>query len=153
MKTPMKHHRLALFAVLSALLVATPAYAKSAGEEVSQQQDPLAKKITGSKNYVSMFGIRASVSACFSVSGMISVDAGLDIQDPKIRKKMEAIRPRVIDAARRSLLSYANGPYRIGEAPNLDMLRARLQRAVDQQLGEGNAKVVLASVIVFESER
>lgn len=143
----------ASLAVIAGLLAASPAaYAGSGGITLEEPIDPLAKKITGSKNYVSMFGIRASVTHNFTVTGFIAVDAGLDIEDARARKQMKAIRPRVMDAMRQAVAAYANGPYKIGEAPNLDMLRARMQRAVDKQLGKDTAKVLLASVIVFEEE-
>ena len=143
-------------ALLTALMLTCAPVAQAAGAKdgikLEEPIDPLAKKITGSKNYVSMFGIRASVTAGFTVSGFIAVDAGLDIEDSRMRKQLKAIKPRVKDAMRGAVASYANGPYKIGEAPNLDMLRARMQRAVDKQLGKGVAKVLLASVIVFEDE-
>jgi hypothetical protein len=39
----------------------------------------------------------------------------------------------------------------VGEKPDVDVLSARLQKAVDQVLGKGAARVALASVIVFDS--
>ena len=114
--------------------------------------DPFAKKVTGSPNYVSMFGIRASVADGFSVAAFLSVDAGLDVPDAKVRKKVVAIRPRIMDALRRAVASYANLGYELGYPPNLEMMRARMQKAVDAQIGPGEAQVVLASVIVFDSQ-
>ena len=140
---------LAAFA-LSALGPVAFAAAPKADADVTA--DPLARKITGSRNYVSMFGMRASVVSGFTVSGFISVDAGLDVPNSRMRKQIQATRPRLMDAMRQSLMSYANGPYKAGTAPNLDMLSARMQRAIDRQIGAGNATVVLASVIVFEQE-
>ena len=71
----------------------------------------------------------------------IAVDAGLDIESAKVRRQVQAIRPRVIDAMRQSLSSYANRNYIMGEAPNLEMMRGRMQRAVDRLLGPGEATV------------
>ena len=51
-----------------------------------------------------------------------------------------------------AVTGYANGPYREGSVPDLDILRARMQRSVDKQLGKGASKVVLASVIVFNQD-
>ena len=132
------------------LLTSAPDAFAAAPKKGVSSIDPLARKITGSPNYVSMFGIRATITQEFSVNGFMAVDAGLDIKDGRVRKQVNAIRPRIMDAMRMSLAAYANGPYRMGEAPNLDILRARMQRAVDRQLGKGQAQVVLASVIVFD---
>ena len=37
-----------------------------------------------------------------------------------------------------------------GERPDAEILRSRLQKAVDQVLGKSKARVALASVIVFK---
>jgi hypothetical protein len=51
---------------------------------------------------------------------------------------------------RDAVLNYASLSYVVGERPDFDILRARLQKAADQVLGKGEAKVALASVIVFQ---
>ena len=51
---------------------------------------------------------------------------------------------------RDAVLNYASLSYIPGERPDFDILRARLQKAVDQVLGKGEARVTLASVIVFQ---
>ena len=40
--------------------------------------------------------------------------------------------------------------FRAGEKPDADIVRARLQKAVDQVLGKDKARVTLASMIVFQ---
>ena len=55
-----------------AIALAAPSMAHAAGGKAKDDvmiADPLAKKITGSKKYVSTFGIRASVVEGFTVSG------------------------------------------------------------------------------------
>ncbi len=150
----MKTLRYLLFAATAAsALVLSPETASAASVSKDMETaDPLAKKITGSEDYVPMFGIRASVSFGFTVSGVIQVDAGLHVVDSKVRKRIDAIRPRINDALRRAVTNYANGPYRDGQVPNLDVLRARMQRAMDKQVGAGNAQVMLASVIIISRE-
>jgi hypothetical protein len=78
------------------------------------------------------------------------VDAGLDVPKPETRKKVEAMKPRVMSDMRDALSGYASLSYIVGEKPDADMLRARLQKAVDGVLGKGEARVALASVIVFQ---
>ena len=111
--------------------------------------DPNAKRITGSTNYVPTFGIRATVSHNYRVRGVLAVDAGLDIPDAEIREKAEALRPRLMSDLRDAVLNYATMSYRPGRRPDPDILRARMQKAADALLGKGNARVALASVIVF----
>lgn len=126
-----------------------PASASPPPAKESKPVDPLAKKITGSDAYIPTFGLRATISRNFSLFGFIAVDAGLDVPKAETRKKAESLRPRVMSDMRDALASYASLSYIVGEKPDADMLKARLQRAVDGVLGKGEARVALASVIVF----
>lgn len=124
---------------------AAPAPAKPAAAEI----DPQAKRITGSDNYLPTFGLRASIARGFKVHGVLAVDAGIDVPDAKMRRRAQAVMPRIIATMRDAVSSYASLSYVIGEKPDADMLHARLQKAVDSVLGPGQAKVALASVMVF----
>ncbi len=114
------------------------------------ESDPQAKRITGSEKYVPTFGLRASIARGFKIYGVLAVDAGLDVQKDDVRKRCETIRPRLISSMRDAVLNYATLSYQPGERPDADILRARLQKAVDGVLGKGEARVALASVIVFQ---
>jgi hypothetical protein len=143
--------RKALALLLGSLMVAGRASAAPpAASPPSGEQDPQAKRITGSTKYVPTFGLRASISRGFKVHGVLAVDAGLDVQKDETRKLAESIRPRLTSQMRDAVLNYASLSYVVGERPDFDILRARLQKAVDQVLGKGEAKVALASVIVFQ---
>ena len=143
--------RKALALFLGSLLVAGRASAAPpAASPPSGEQDPQAKRITGSTRYVPTFGLRASISRGFTVHGVMAVDAGLDIPKDETRKLAESIRPRLTSQMRDAVLNYASLSYVVGERPDFDILRARLQKAADQVLGKGEAKVALASVIVFQ---
>jgi hypothetical protein len=135
-----------------ALLALAPAGAAHANPPPApqKQMDPLAKKITGSDAYIPAFGLRATVSRGFSMYGYIQVDAGLDVPQVAMRKQVEALKPRIINDMREALSGYASLSYVIGEKPNADMVKAKLQRAVDGVLGKDQARVALASVIVSE---
>lgn len=113
------------------------------------EMDPQAKRITGSEKYVPTFGLRASITRGFKVHGVMAVDAGLDVPEEKTRKMCESIRPRLMSQMRDAVLNYASLSYVVGEKPDADILRARLQKAADAVLGKGQARVALASVIVF----
>ena len=111
--------------------------------------DPLAKRITGSENYVAIFGLRATISHGYSVSGVMAVDAGLDVPSVKTRKRVAGLKPRLMSEMRDAVLTYASLAYVDGQKPDADRLEIRLQKAVDSLLGPGEARVALASVIVY----
>jgi hypothetical protein len=149
MKTsPHKRVGAALLVAL-AVGIATPAGASPPPAAPPKVEDPGAKRITGSDNYVPTFGLRASITRNFTVHGVLAVDAGLDVPNEKMRKHVDAVRPRLLNSMREVVLNYASLTYAIGEKPDADMLRLRLQKAVDTVLGKDQAKVALASVIVF----
>ena len=142
--------RKALALLLASSLAAGRASASPPAPPTKPEMDPQAKRITGSEKYVPTFGLRASISRGFKVHGVLAVDAGLDVPEEQVRKTAEAIRPRLMSAMRDAVLNYASLSYVVGEKPDADMLRARLQKAVDQVLGKRKARVALASVIVFK---
>ncbi len=147
--------RHALGLLIAAALLGAPVQAAppAASPPPRDETDPQAKRITGSETYVPTFGLRASIARGFKVHGVLAVDAGLDVPDQKMVKKVEAMKPRIMSSMREAVLSYASLSYVVGERPDADMLRARLQRAVDAVLGKDAVKVALASVIVFKDDR
>ena len=142
--------RKALALLLASSLAAGNASASPPVPPAKPQIDPQAKRITGSEKYFPAFGLRASISRGFKVNGVLAVDAGLDVPDEQVRKAAEARRPQLISSMRDAVLNYASLSYVVGEKPDADILRARLQKAVDQVLGKEKARVALASVIVFK---
>ncbi len=137
-----------------ALLLATAVAgrASAAPPPASKDEtDPQAKRITGSDNYVPTFGLRASIARGFKVHGVLAVDAGLDVPKEQTRKLAQALRPRLISAMRDAVMNYASLTYVVGERPDVDILAARLQKVADSVLGKGEARVALASVIVFDA--
>jgi hypothetical protein len=142
--------RAALIAALAATLsMGAPAIASPPAAPAKPEMDSQARRITGSEHYVPTFGLRATISRGYKVHGVLSVDAGLDVPDAKIRKRVEALKPRLMSSMREAVLSYAALSYVIGERPDADILSVRLQRAVDTVLGKDQARLTLASVVVF----
>ncbi len=147
---------LAALIALAASPLVLPAGTAAANPPPKEQKadavDPLAKKITGSDAYVPMFGLRATLTRNFNLQGVLAVDAGLDVPEAKVRKQVAAIMPRLRSSMREAVQNYAALSYLSGHRPNADMLVARLQKAVDHELGKGVATVTLASVIVFSDD-
>lgn len=79
--------------------------------------------------------------------GVLSVQAGLDATDPKMRKLVEQSLPRLRDAYVRALGIYAAG-LTPGAGPNADQIAQLLQRATDRVLGRSGAKLLLGTVLV-----
>ena len=142
-------HLLPLLAAVALAGKAAAAPPPAAGKET--ELDPQAKRITGSDNYVPALGLRASIARGGKLHGVLAVDAGLDVPKEENRKTCVAVRPRLTSAMRDAILKYASLSYVVGEKPDVDMLSARLQKAVDGVLGKGLARVALASVIVFRN--
>jgi len=141
---------LALAVVVSPAAGASPPAPAHGAEAPAEKPDPSATRVTGSSNYLPTFGLRASITRGNKVRGVLAVDAGIDIPDTKTRQSAEGTKPRVMNAMRDAVLAYASLSYKVGEPPDADLLKARMQKAVDAQLGPGAGKVVLASVIVFK---
>jgi len=146
--------RIAVLLLVAGLAVAPAARAAppapAHGEETpAAKPDPSATRVTGSANYMPTFGLRASITRGNKVRGVLAVDAGIDVPDAKLRKQIEATKPRLMSAMRDAVLAYANLSYTVGAPPDADLLKSRMQKAVDAQIGPGKAKVALASVLVF----
>ena len=139
-----------LILLLASLIMTGRASAAPPAAKPLADDDPQAKRITGSANYFRTFGLRASIMRGLGVHGVIAVDAGLDIPKEETRRRAESIRPRVISQMREAVLSYGSQSYVIGERPDLIILKSRLQKAADQVLGKGESRVTIASVIVFK---
>ena len=149
MKNRIRHLSVALISASLCLGAAAHAAPAKKSDPPAGGYDREAKMITGSQEYMSMFGLRASIAEGFSIAGYLSVDAGINIPDAKLLKQARAIRPRLNDAMRQALASYVSSPYMMGATPDLRIIRGRMQRAVDKHLGKGNSTVLLASVILF----
>jgi hypothetical protein len=133
---------------LAPLLIAGAAIAAPPEPKV-EQSDPQARRITGSAAYVPTFGLRASIAQGRNLHGVLSVDAGLDAPSSETRRRIAALRPRVMSAMQEAVQSYASFSHEVGTRPDFDLIKARLQKAVDGVIGAGQAKVAIASVIVF----
>ncbi len=143
MKRALKY---ALFASLM-LLPSVSLRAEAAGGGAPQVDKAIAR-ITGSQHYVAVTGLNVPIASWNGFTGMMAVDAGLEIEDSKIRKQTELTMPRVRDTLRQSLHIYMNATYQPDSVPNLEMMGARMQKAIDRQLGPGVAKVTISSAII-----
>ena len=125
----------AAVAIAAALLAAGPALASSE------------KKETVAESYLGLPTMTASILRPEGGRGVLTVDAGLDVADPKLRERAALSKPRLLDAYSQALRRYgASLPP--GRAPDLDILGRQLQDATDRALGRPGARVLFGAVLV-----
>lgn len=124
---------------LSAALLAGPAAdaASAAGE----------KKKGGGASFIQLPTLTASLMKPNGRRGVLTVEAGLDVQDEALRTRAAQAQPRLRDAYVRFLTTYA-AVIPPGGPPNPDAISAALQRSTDQVLGKPGAKLLLGTVMV-----
>jgi hypothetical protein len=72
---------------------------------------------------------------------------GIDVPDERLRRHAAANGPRLRDALRTALSTYASTYYRDRTEPDPDTLTRLLQRSVDLTLGAEGARVLLVNII------
>jgi flagellar basal body-associated protein FliL len=134
---------LALFAAFAA-----PAAAAGSGG-ATQQQAPASRqeRLTSAETYVPMPTLSAGVIQRHSTRGTLVVDMGLDIPDADLRRRAQLNGPRLRDALRTALATYANTFYRDRTAPDPAELTRQMQLSVNRVLGAQGARVLLANII------
>src|SRR5262245_25631186 len=123
--------------VLTALLLiaasAAPAAASggSAGASGGGEQAPASRqeRLTSAESFLPQPTFSASVLQRNAARGTIVVDMGLDIPDEALRRRAQLNAPRVRDALRTAIASYAITYYRDRRAPNADTLTRLMQQA------------------------
>ena len=78
--------------------------------------------------------------------GVLTVELGLDVQDPALRKRAEQSTPILRDAYVRVVQAYAFG-LSPGATPSADFLAITLQRETDKVLKRPGARVLLGAVL------
>ena len=133
MTAPCSFRRLAVVAVL-ALTAAAPALAKDASKQ-------------NTATYTSFDALTATIRRPDGRRGVLTIQAGLDVQDAALRARAAAFAPVLRDAYVRVLNVYAQGLIP-GAAPDVDQIGMRLQRATDGVLRRPGARFLLGTVLV-----
>lgn len=133
--------------------IAAAVFAALAGSAFAQgaapQQAPASRqeRLTSAESFVPLPTLSASVLMRHSARGTIVVDMGLDIPDAELRRRARANGPRMRDALRTALATYATTYYRDRTAPDPATLGRLLQQATDRTLGAAGARVLLVNII------
>lgn len=137
--------RTSIAACILAALLAAPAAAQTAAPE--QAPATRQERLTSAVSFVPQPTLSASVLLRYSARGTIVVDMGLDIPDAELRRRAQINGPRVRDALRTALASYATTYYRDRTAPDPALLTRLLQQSIDRTLGAPGARVLLVNII------
>ncbi len=97
--------------------------------------------------YTAFDALTASVRHANGRLGVLTVQGGLDVQDPALRARTAASGPLLRDAYVRTLSVYA-AALEPGSPPDIDQIGMRLQHATDQVLHRPGARVLLGTVLV-----
>lgn len=129
-------------------LAAGPA-AAAGGASASAQQAPATRqdRLTSAQSYLPMPTFSAGVIQRHTARGTVVVDMGLDIPDADLRRRAQLNAPRLRDALRTALATYASTYYRDRTAPEPDVLTRLMQQAVDRTLNAQGARVLLVNII------
>lgn len=139
--------RLLLAAAFAAL--AGPAAAQGHGGGGGQQQAPATRqeRLTSAASFMPMPTFSAGVLQRNAALGTIIVDLGLDIPDEALRNRAQLNAPRLRDALRTALATYASTYYRDRTAPSPAEMTRLFQQSVDRTLGAPGARVLLVNII------
>jgi flagellar basal body-associated protein FliL len=139
--------RRALVVIASCLLLgAGPALGAGSGDSQPQGASRQ-ERLTSAESYLPLPTLSAGVLQRNSTQGTLVIDMGLDIPDEALRRRARANEPRLRDALRTALATYATTYYRDRTAPDPAQLTRLMQAAVDRTLGASGAQVLLVNII------
>src|SRR5947208_2773341 len=127
----------ALACLLLALMLTTPLGAR-AGEGGDKKVKP---------PFLQLKTLAASTQRCGSARGVLTVEVGVYITDPKLRDLAELEQPVLRDAFVTVLQPYALG-LPPGSPPSADYIALTLQRETDRVLGRRGAKLLIGSILI-----
>lgn len=111
----------------------------------SEKKDDKKKQSPGT--YVEIQTLAATTIRPNGKRGVLTVQCGLDVPDPKLRAKAELYVPRLRAAYIQTVQTYASG-MTPATPPNGDVLAQALQRDTDRILGQKGAKLLLGAMLI-----
>jgi hypothetical protein len=126
---------------------AGPAMASGGGSAPEQAPATRQERLTSAESFVPLPTLSAGVLQRSSTLGTIVVDMGIDVPDEDLRRRAQLNAPRLRDALRTALSTYASTYYRDRTAPDPTVLTRIMQQQIDRVLGAPGARVLLVNVI------
>ena len=104
------------------------------------------KKKSGGQAYIPINPVTGTTNKGGGRRGVLSVDCGLQIEDPKLREFAEKSLPRLRAAYVQVVQTYAAG-LRPGAEPNTELIVQSLQRQTDLILKRPGARLLIGAVV------
>ncbi len=123
--------------ILSALFGLAPAAALA---------DEKQKKKSGGDNYIPLNPLTATTNKGGGRRGVLSVDCGLQVDDPKLRDFADKSLPRLRAAYVQAMQIYAAG-LPPGTEPNAELIAQELQRQTNLILKRPGAKLLIGAIV------
>jgi len=142
--------RTPLLAVVMLAALAAPAAAAGGSSSTPAQEQARAtrqERLTSAESFMPLPTLSAGVLQRQSTQGTIVLDLGLDIPDAELRHRARLNEPRLRDALRTALATYASTYYRDRTAPDPTQLTRLLQQSIDRTLGAAGARIILVNII------
>ena len=136
-----------LIATACAALCVGPALAAGSGGDQAQAPASRQERLTSSDSWLPVPTLTACILNRSVTDATIIVDMGIDVPDATLRRHANANGPRVRDALRTALTTYANTYYHMHTAPDPATITRLLQQAVDQTLGAQGGRVLLVNIM------
>jgi hypothetical protein len=108
--------------------------------------DEKQKKKSGGENYIPLNPITATTNKGGGRRGVLSVDCGLQVDDPKLREFADKSLPRLRAAYVQAMQIYAAG-LPPGTEPNADLIVQELQRQTDLILKRPGGKLLIGAIV------
>lgn len=108
--------------------------------------DEKQKKKSGGENYIPINPITATTNKAGGRRGVLSVDCGLQVDDPKLRTYADQSLPRLRAAYVQAMQIYAAG-LPSGTEPNAELIVQELQRQTDLILKRPGAKLLIGAIV------
>lgn len=140
-------NRRILAACAAAFLIACPP-AFAAGGGGHDDVGKTSSRLSSAASYVPLPSINTASSGGRGMSGMLSVDFGLDIPDAALRARTVSMQPRLMDALRTAVSEYALTRIRAGAPPDPDQLAMMAQAAADRTVGRPGVKVLITNLML-----
>jgi hypothetical protein len=141
--------RLARSFIFAAVFAAFAGPAVASGDTAAPEQAPASRqeRLTSAESFVPLPTLSAGVLQRSSTLGTIVVDMGIDVPDEALRRRAQLNAPRLRDALRTALATYASTYYRDRTAPDPTVLTRIMQQQIDRVLGAQGARVLLVNII------
>lgn len=114
----------------------------------AQADDSRHRSLTSSNTYLPLPPLMATVQSDHRARGNLQIEAGLEVPDARLRRRVEQMMPRLRNAYVTAMSIYTGVNYRFGDVPDADRIAQLLQDATDMTLGTEGAQVLIGMVII-----